>query len=76
MFTPGSMRKCHNVSILQDDDCEQPPEDFFADLAYVSGIQPVNITIPTTEVIIDVSGEQECGKYGLPSHITVTHLGA
>ena len=61
-FVRGSMLECHNVSILQDDDCEQPPEDFFADLAYVSGIQPIDINIPTTQVIIDDSGELECGK--------------
>ena len=72
-FVRGSILQCHNVSILQDDDCEQPPEDFFADLAYASGIQPININIPTTEVIINDSSEQECGKCNVPTRITVTH---
>ena len=62
IFAPGSMRECHTVSLLQDDECEQPPEDFFADLAYVSGIQPINIPIPTTQVSIHDFGEPECGK--------------
>ena len=65
VFVPGSMRECHNVSILQDEECELPLEDFFADLAFVSGIQPINISIPTSEVIIDVSGELECSKCSL-----------
>ena len=73
MFTPGSTRECHTVSILQDDDCEQPLEDFFADLAYVSGIQPININISTTRVIIDDSGEPECGKYNSMNH-TLSHI--
>ena len=65
MFTPGSTQECHNVSILQDERCEQPPENFFADLAYASGIQPININISTTRVIIDDSGELECSKFDL-----------
>ena len=65
MFTPGSTRECHTVSILQDDDCEQPPENFFADLELESGTQPININISTTRVIIDDSGELECSKFDL-----------
>ena len=63
MFARGSTRECHTVSILQDDNCEQPPENFFADLAYASGMQPININIPTTRVIIDDSKKLECGKF-------------
>ena len=62
IFAPGSMRECHTVSLLQDDECEQPQEVFFADLEYVSGIQPIDINISTTEVSIHDFGEPECGK--------------
>ena len=62
-FTRGSIRECHTVDILLDDVCEEPPENFFADLAYVSGIPTINIITPTTEVIIDDTAEEECGKW-------------
>jgi len=39
-----------------------PNEQFFSDLSYVSGIQPVNIDPARTTVIIDDSAEPECGK--------------
>ena len=62
MFSRGDTRQCHRVDILQDGDCEMPAENFFADLAYVSGILPITIDPVTTQVVIDDSGEQECGK--------------
>ena len=58
----GSSRQCHSVIILDDDLCEVPLENFFADLAYVSGRQVIEINTPTTQIVIDVSGEPECGK--------------
>ena len=61
-FSRGSVTKCHNVTILHDDDCELPMEKFFADLSYISGIQTINIIFPTTEVNIHESNEPECGK--------------
>ena len=62
-FTVGDSKKCHTVDIRQDDECEHPvPEDFFANLAYVSGIQNINIVRDRTRVIIDDSSEPECGE--------------
>ena len=57
----GSLRECHFVIVLDDDLCELPPEHFFADLALVSG-RRVDINIDTTRIVIDDSGEEECGK--------------
>ena len=71
MFAHGSTSECHSVTILKDDNCELPLEDFFADLAYVSGRQIININIPTTRVIIDDSNEPECGKYILHAYYTL-----
>ena len=65
MFSHGDTRQCHRVDILQDDDCEMPAENFFADLAYISGILPITIDPVTTQVTIDDSSEPECGKYAL-----------
>ena len=40
-FSRGTVAKCHNVTILQDNDCELPMEKFFANLSYVTGIQTI-----------------------------------
>ena len=54
---------CHTVNITDDNVCEnEPNEQFFSDLSYVSGIQPVNIDPARATVIIDDSAEPECGK--------------
>ena len=58
----GSSRQCHSVTILDDDSCEVAPEDFFAELAYVSGYRVNQIIVPTTRIVINVSDEPECGK--------------
>ena len=60
-FVHGSMRECHSVPILHDDECEPTPETFSANLAYVSGIRIITIDPPTTDVFIDDSNETECG---------------
>ena len=61
MFVRGSMRECHSVPILHDDECEPTPETFSANLAYVSGIPTITINPATTEVFIVDSNETECG---------------
>ena len=62
-FAVGDSESCHTVVILQDDVCEHPvPEDFFANLAYVSGIQNINIVRDRARVLIDDSSEPECGE--------------
>ena len=62
-FAYGDSRRCHIVDILQDDVCDHPElEDFFANLAYVSGIQNINIVQDRTRVLIDDSSESECGE--------------
>ena len=60
-FAHGSDRECHDVIILQDDECEPIPENFFADLALVSGSN-VMIDPGLTRVDIDDSLEDECGE--------------
>ena len=60
-FTRGDSQNCHTVDIIQDDVCEYPdPEYIFVNLAYVSGIQSINIVQDRTQVLID-SGEPTCG---------------
>ena len=63
VFVQGQTRACHTISILQDELCEYPPNEFFfSDLAYVSGLLPITISPSTAQVIIDDSFEPECGK--------------
>ena len=62
-FAYRDSRRCYTVNILQDGLCEHPvPDDFFANLAYVSGIQNINIVQDRTQVLIDDSSEPECGE--------------
>ena len=66
LFDRGDSRRCHIVEIIQDDVCELPePEDFFANLAYVSGIQNIIIVQDRTRFLIDDSNEPECGEFAL-----------
>ena len=62
-FTRGDSQRCHIVNITQDDVCEHPdPDDFFANLAYVSGRQNIFMVRDRTQVLIDDSNEPECGE--------------
>ena len=63
MFQVGDDRVCHNVVIIDDDDCETPFEDFFSNLEYDSGDMPIIITRDRTRVIINDTAEPECGRY-------------
>ena len=66
VFNRDDTRSCHIITIVDDNVCEYPPnENFFSDLAYVSGMQPITISPPTAEVIIDDSDQPECGEYSM-----------
>ena len=73
-FSHGDMEICHTVDILQDDECEPMPENFFSDLEYVSGIQTIDIMPDTTEVFIDDSNEPECGECRINCRSKVNHM--
>ena len=62
-FPRGSTRRCHTIDIVNDDICETDPNEFYSDLAYVSGVQPITIDPSTAQVVIDDSRETECSKY-------------
>ena len=66
MFGVGDSRVCHNVTIINDGDCEiDPIEDFFSNLAYAGGEQPINIDPARTRAIINDTDEPECGRQRL-----------
>ena len=60
-FDTGDTEQCHTVEINDDDLCEQPPEDFFSELTYISGIMPTMVNPDTARVIINDDSEPECG---------------
>ena len=63
IFGVGDSRVCLDINILNDSNCEiDPIEDFFSNLAYVSGEQPINIDSTRTRVIIKDTAEPECGR--------------
>ena len=62
MFGVGDLRVCHDIAIIDDNECEAPYEDFFFNLEYDSGVMPITITRPRTQVIINDTAEPECGK--------------
>ena len=63
MFPRGVDRVCHNVPILQDNECEVSRlEDFFCNLQYVSGIMPITIDPGRAQVLILDTTEPECGE--------------
>ena len=48
------MRVCHTITINQDENCENNPnEDFFSNLALASGMQPITVIRERARVIID-----------------------
>ena len=60
-FDSGDNRVCFTVTIINDDICEAPSENFFYDLEVVSG-DSIEIPFPFTEVVIKDDMEPECGK--------------
>ena len=73
VFNTGDRRQCHTVNIVNDDDCEQPAENFFSDLSYVSGELPVTINPDRTTVFIDDDNEAECGKITECGNVSYIH---
>ena len=62
-FGVGDQRVCLDFNIMNDDNCEiDPIEDFFTDLAYVGGEQPINSDPTRAHVIINDTAEPECGR--------------
>ena len=62
-FAQGESRVCHRVEINNDDECEvDPRESFLSNLRFISGVPPVVIDPPATEVFIDDTNEPECGE--------------
>ena len=62
VFSRGDIVMCHRITIMDDDICEvNPAESFFSYLTYVSGILPIDVSPPETEVIINGDNKRECG---------------
>ena len=68
-FNVGDIRVTHTIRINQDHICETDPnEAFFSDIAFNTGMQPINVTRETATITIDDSAEPECSKCHLFQH--------
>ena len=62
-FNVGDIRVTHTIRINQDHICEtDPKEAFFSDIAFNTGMQPINVIRETATITIDDSAEPECSK--------------
>ena len=62
-FAIGDERACHSVHIIDDDICEDDPnENFFSSLDLGDGEQSIIVDPSLTEVIVDDANQPECGK--------------
>ena len=58
----GDVTQTHTISINDDDECEDDPnENFFSNITLDSGIN-INITIDQAVITINDTAEPECGK--------------
>ena len=64
-FAVGDYRVCHNVTIYDDNQCEQRAESFLSRLSYVSGEMPITIDPEEVRVFINDDYEPECGECAL-----------
>ena len=58
-FNTGDDRQCHDVEIVNDDTYESDLEQFFSNLALVSGA-PVTLDPSSAQVIIDDNDDCKC----------------
>ena len=71
-FNIGDDRVCHNVTISDDNECEQPAESFLSQLSYISGEMPIIINPEEARVFIDDTNESECtGRYTCCISLTI-----
>ena len=63
-FNAGDVTQMHIIEIIDDDECENAPnEHFFSDITLDSGIPEISVTVPRATVIINDTDEVECGEY-------------
>ena len=54
VFNCGDQRVCHTLVILNDKILEYPPnENYFSNVKFLSGVQPIIVGPQATEVVID-----------------------
>ena len=61
-FNVGDTMKTHTIRINQDMTCEDRNELFYSNISLQNRRQQIRVIAPQVRVIIDDSGEVECGK--------------
>ena len=69
IFQIGETRQCHDITINQDEICEEPGENLFSNLQIESRLQPITLINDVAEITIDDSTERECSKQATSSSI-------
>ena len=64
---------CYNVTIVDDDICEGPSENFLAQLSVLRG-GTFDLRFSVTEIVIINSTEPECGKQALVTFTLIVVL--
>ena len=63
-FAVGQTAACHDVNIIDDNICENDPnESFFFNLILGGGEQPIDVEPEQIQVIIDDTDEPECSEF-------------
>ena len=78
-FSRGDVTQTHTITINDDEECEdEPNESFFSNIALDGGID-INITIDQAVITINDTAEPECGKCIIASNtnseIALNHSG-
>ena len=62
-FNVGDVRVNHNITIIDDEICEDNPNEFFySNLTLFSGEQPIIVIRPDALIVIDDTLEPDCSK--------------
>ena len=62
-FSRGDTNKTHTITIYDDEECEDDPNEFFySNIALDTGIPDITVTQPLATITIDDTAEPECGK--------------
>ena len=73
-FNAGDVNKTHTITINDDNECEDDPDERFFSLAgAVSGISDITVTVDRANITINDSGEAECGQLAIPCSHTPPH---
>ena len=62
-FNTGDINQIHRINITQDEECEDDPNEYFSsNIVLDSGVQPIEVIRPQTNITVIDTLEPESGK--------------